>query len=117
MNQISQLLNRYILLILTGPEIRDLYVDQPFEILKNRRKVKIANMIRCIHTQTFQNQKEEKNFDRKRKIIRITPSIYVTIANMIRFLLIFERFSILRRFKYSFIEKCIYLTMYLKGLY
>ena len=36
---------------------------------------------------------------------------------MIRFLHIFERFSIIRRFKYSFIEKCIYLTMYLKGLY
>ena len=36
---------------------------------------------------------------------------------MIRSLHIFERFSIIRRFKYSFIEKCIYLTMYLKGLY
>ena len=36
---------------------------------------------------------------------------------MIRSLHIFKRFSIIRRFKYSFIEKCIYLTMYLEGLY
>ena len=70
-----------------------------------------------MHTQTFQNQIEKRNFDRKRKIIRITPSIYLTIANMIRFLHIFKRFSIIRRFKYGFIERCIYLTMYLEGLY
>ena len=70
-----------------------------------------------MHTQTFQNQKEKKNFDRKREIIRITPSIIVSIANMIRSLHIFEWFSIIRRFKYSFIEKCIYLTMYLIRLY
>ena len=37
----SQLLIRYVLLILIGPEIRDLLVDQHFEILKNRRKVKM----------------------------------------------------------------------------
>ena len=36
---------------------------------------------------------------------------------MIRTLHIFERFSIIRRCKYSFIEKCIYLTLYLEGLY
>ena len=42
---------------------------------------------------------------------------HVSIADMIRSLHIFELFSIIRRFKYSFIEKCIYLTMYLEGLY
>ena len=36
---------------------------------------------------------------------------------MIRSLHIFELFSIILRFKYSFIEKWIYLTMYLEGLY
>ena len=61
--------------------------------------------------------KRKKNFDRKREIIRITPSIIVSIANMIRSLHIFKRFSTIQRFKYSFIEKCIYLTMYLEGLY
>ena len=35
---------------------------------------------------------------------------------MIRSLQIFERFSIIRRFKYSFVERFIYLTMYLEGL-
>ena len=38
------------------------------------------------------------------------------IANMIRSLHIFKRFLIIRRFKYSFIEKCIYLNMYLERI-
>ena len=42
---------------------------------------------------------------------------HVSIADMIISLHIFKRISIIQIFKYSFIEKCIYLTMYLKGLY
>ena len=62
--------------------------------------------------------KREKKSPRGKKIFFFIFYIkHVSIANMIRSLHIFERFSILRRFKYSFIEKCIYLTMYLKGLY
>ena len=62
-------------------------------------------------------KRKKKISTEKEKITRITPSIIVSIANMIRSLHIFERFSIIRRFKYSFIERFIYLTMYLEGLY
>ena len=61
--------------------------------------------------------KGKKKSYRKKNFFFIFYVKHVSIANMIRSLHIFELFSIIRRFKYSFIEKCIYLTMYLKGLY
>ena len=61
-------------------------------------------------------KKKKKISTENEKITRITPSIIVSIANMIRSLHILERFSIIRRFKYSFIERFIYLTMVIKRI-
>ena len=62
-------------------------------------------------------KREKKSPIGKKIIFFIFYVKHVSIANMIRSLQIFERFSIIRRFKYSFIERFIYLTMYLEGLY
>ena len=64
-----------------------------------------------------QTKREKKSLIGKKIIFFIFYVKHVSIANMIRTLHIFERFSIIRRCKYSFIEKCIYLTLYLEGLY
>ena len=61
-------------------------------------------------------KREKKSPVGKKIIFFIFYVKHVSTANMIRSLQIFERFSIIRRFKYSFIERFIYLTMYLEGL-
>ena len=65
----------------------------------------------------MQTKREKKSHRGKKIIFFIFYIKYVSIANMIRSLYIFKRLLIIRKFKYSFIEKCIYLTMYLIGLY